>query len=627
MVTTSTMNLLATEVLNSRKPKQSCDVTAKSILFIKSRKSLVHVSDFEITPSVSISKVSPFDELRARTQTITYARDLVGFIAQERRQGYHDAVFAQLKQEVIYTASNFVNAYYNSHVIDSVNAIELAIVCVHLACKTQSAFKRLEKILIIANHFFKTRMPLDRCYFAEIEMQILQSIGFQLIIADDYPHRYIYQFLPQMSEKHESFKEKEGEMKMICTCALNLATTLVSSTPIMYNRESCHIAAACIYISNKFQHLLSIPEWWKAVPGCENFSEALLKDLADLIFDTIKYINTNWTYVEDFREKTSAFNSPQYPLSNVSECSMNGSPLLSMEAFLESPPHGGSSRGTSCDGSVTATVASGDNEDKLTGILGEDNGHLSPLARFINQKQYMFENSSTTSTCSSETISLGSAGAGRKILKIRRRSVAIPFSKPENVPFSKIKNLYPASPLVKTLPKLLPLNIDNKMLPSTTAIPKTTTSLLHSRGDRISPSLSTVEHNKIPESSPKSTTNKFPDLKPLTSTSIPDVCPDTPKANTPIVDHKHKKPPLSGHPLERNFRNRINALRNSKEVMRFYAGSKEEYSKLSREEKDLVKRFTVQMKQNKEKKKRRHSDICHSGKKFEFHEAKKFKLE
>merc|ERR1712066_1187791 len=63
-----------------------------------------------------------------------------------------------------------------------------------------------------------------------------------------------------------------------------------------------------------------------------------------------------------------------------------------------------------------------------------------------------------------------------------------------------------------------------------------------------------------------------------------------------------------GHPLEKKYKSRIKALYNSKEVITFYARSSDMYNRLTREEKQVVKSFTKQIKQQKEKK-RRHSEI------------------
>jgi hypothetical protein len=188
---------LVSDILTLRIPKQSCETVAKSVLFIKTRPCIIFGEDYEVTPSVKFG-TSPFDELRTRTTTVTLATDLIKFIAAERKQGYIDQMFNQLQPEIIYTSTNYINAFYNNNIIDSISGIELSIVAVHLACKTQSAFKRLEKVHLFANHFFKVRIPYNRDRFAEIEMDILQSLGFQLAIADDYPQKHIYQFIPKM---------------------------------------------------------------------------------------------------------------------------------------------------------------------------------------------------------------------------------------------------------------------------------------------------------------------------------------------------------------------------------------------------------------------------------------------
>lgn len=73
-----------------------------------------------------------------------------------------------------------------------------------------------------------------------------------------------------------------------------------------------------------------------------------------------------------------------------------------------------------------------------------------------------------------------------------------------------------------------------------------------------------------------------------------------PKDITPTAQN------MPQHPLEKNFKNRLMALVNSKEVLNFYASSSENYKLLDRAEKEVVKSHVKEM---KNKKKRRHSDM------------------
>ena len=247
-------------------------------------------SPFEITPSVEYQRCDIFDELRHRTGTQRIAKDLIEFVAKERRKGFiYDEIFSQLRSEIIYTSYNFITAFYNNHDIGTVDQLTLAIQCVQLACKTQSTFKRLEKLVIAARSCFKTPIRLDRHHYADVEMMVLQSIGFQMQLADDYPHKYIYQFKPIMIEKFKCFKANEKKMLTLCHCAIHIATILVESSPIMLNRESSTVAAACILVANNFKPVMEISDWFKYIIGCENLDVKTLKETADLVFDTLKY--------------------------------------------------------------------------------------------------------------------------------------------------------------------------------------------------------------------------------------------------------------------------------------------------------------------------------------------------
>jgi len=325
------LQAMTQDILNIRPPKQPVDQIVKTVLFIRSRKSLIHPNDFMKTPSVEFNNIQPLDELLARGRVVEFARMLVEFLANERtRYGQYDEIFATLKSQILYTANNFINGYYNSHDINLIDPMDLAITCVFLSCKTNSTFKRLEKVILAAKNCFRIEKKANRKYFSHIEMMILQSIGFELTVADDIPHRYIYQFMPVMRERYESFKSRDREMKTLCSIALTFANNLITTTPIMINRESCVIAAACIYISNSFKSILNIEKWWKNIAGCENLPEKHLLDTADLLYDLIKYSQNNWCLAQSSLspQSISHISSPSSTYSTSGVGSSNGSSPL-----------------------------------------------------------------------------------------------------------------------------------------------------------------------------------------------------------------------------------------------------------------------------------------------------------
>ena len=282
-------------ILNSKAPKQSAEITAKSLLFLKTRDTVIVSSPFELTPSVEYQRCCIFEEIKHRSATQRLAKELVEYVAKERRKGFiYDEIFNQLRSEIIYTSYNFISAFYNNHAIGTVDQLTLAVQCVHLACKSQSNFKRLEKLVQMARVRFQAAIFLDKNHYADIEMMVLQSIGFQMQIADDYPHKYIYQFNSIMKEKFKCFKANEKKMLTLCHCAIYISTILVETSPIMLNRESSTVAAACILVANDFKPVMEIGDWWKYLTGCEKLEYKELKETSDLIFDTLKYNQVNW---------------------------------------------------------------------------------------------------------------------------------------------------------------------------------------------------------------------------------------------------------------------------------------------------------------------------------------------
>jgi len=569
---------LVSDILTLRIPKQSCETVAKSVLFIKTRPCIIFGEDYEVTPSVKFG-TSPFDELRTRTTTVTLATDLIKFIAAERKQGYIDQMFNQLQPEIIYTSTNYINAFYNNNIIDSISGIELSIVAVHLACKTQSAFKRLEKVHLFANHFFKVRIPYNRDRFAEIEMDILQSLGFQLAIADDYPQKHIYQFIPKMSEKHTIFKERAREMKIVCSIALELATTLIMATPLMYNRDSSVIAVACIFIANKFKPIFDIPRWWTYLPELINTEESTIKDLADLIFDALRYAKTSWSQFEQFVEKKSP------SLSSPLHSNPSASPSLS-----------------SFDGSITPPqkIPLDIYNQRKADCSADSDDHI--LNRFLSQKSYTYGTASTTpSACSSETNSLGSTGLGANKTQsvpsnFRRKSVAGTFNRPFNMMTPGKGSI--VSPLVRSMKTSNIHSTERK-----SQIPEKPKNSDMKPNNPEQPSTGQTESTPIKKRKESLVLEKLKD-KTIPTTQI--FTPPRPSKRSLSTSAQSSTAVMPQHPLEKKFKNRLMALVNSKEVLNFYASSSGNYKLLDRAEKEVVKAHVKEM---KNKKKRRHSDM------------------
>lgn len=233
------------------------------------------------------------------------------------------------------------------------------------------------------------------------------------------------------SAKYTIFKERAREMKIVCSIALELATTLIMATPLMYNRDSCVIAVACIFIANKFKPIFDIPKWWTYIPELINTEESTIKDLADLIFDALRYARTSWSQFEQFAEKKSpSISSP-----------INSNPSVSPSL-------------SSFDGSITPPqkIQLDIYNQRKADCSADSDDHI--LNRFLSQKSYTYGTASATpSACSSETNSLGSTGLGNKAQSVpstfRRKSVAGTFSKPFNMMTPSKGSI--VSPLVRSM--------------------------------------------------------------------------------------------------------------------------------------------------------------------------------
>ena len=236
---------------------------------------------------------------------------------------------------MIYNCCNYVNAYYNNHDLNSVDGVELAIASVWLGSKANSNFKRLDKIVLTARHLWPTYKSksniananarpagitgyrkCDREYYSCIEMDILQSLGFQLDLADDYPQKYITKFINKMTETCDAFRANLKKMKTTCDVAMSFANQIANITPMMINREPSVLAAGCLYISNNFKPILNKENWWKIIENCEDLKEKTMVDTADLIYDILKYSQNHWALVQQLQLQQQARNM-QNPSSNI----------------------------------------------------------------------------------------------------------------------------------------------------------------------------------------------------------------------------------------------------------------------------------------------------------------------
>lgn len=600
-------------ILNSKAPKQSAEITAKSLLFLKTRDTVIVSSPFELTPSVEYQKCCIFDEIKHRSATQRIAKDLVEFVAKERRKGFiYDEIFNQLRSEIIYTSYNFISAFFNNHAIGTVDQLTLAIQCVHLACKSQSNFKRLEKLVQMARSRFQAAIFLDKNHYADIEMMVLQSIGFQMQIADDYPHKYIYQFNSIMKEKFKCFKANEKKMLTLCHCAIHISTILVETSPIMLNRESSTVAAACILVANDFKPVMEIADWWKYLTGCEKLEYKELKETSDLIFDTLKYNQVNWA---NLSIQPLEIDKNLFRRSNSN--STGSSPIQT------SPPQ----QMLSPISGISETCSSGFGSESST-RLNDRTNLIRPKRSEINFRQKLEK---TTTTASSSS----------------------PFSKPD-LP----KNRLIQSPLVKSnnfncsfakttrtnsIPNQLMLSPQTfKVVKNSEIVPKSqndqeTTNSSSSSSKNTTKSIPPpLNFNITAEKSSASSENNNNNQKMITSQVSTESSIFTPlstcssgdgavfdlnmsvdsssscaSSSYSSISHNSSLSSytaslslhLSGavkHPDEIKYTTRLEAIKQNTEITRFYACSKDRYNTLTREEKNFVKAFKQKVKHRRD---------------------------
>jgi len=304
------LNQLLTEVLNVRPLKEeSVDTILKHVLFIRTRNSEKNHQKYEKTPSCQDRVAAPLDEILERQRAIDLVKALLDNLANQRTIigqtatnsntttpiiGF-DEIFAQNKFNLICNCSFYVNAFYNHHPINSVDTLDLAIVCIWLATKVNSNFKRLDKILLTAKNIYKVNLKSDRSYYIQLESQILQSLGFDFALADDYPQRYILNYNQYLAKTCEAFKANL-KVKTTFEVGLQLANSITWLTPLPLNRESSHLAAACLFVANKFNRILNRDNWWQQIEGCKNLDERTLFMISDLIYDVLKYHRNGWSY-------------------------------------------------------------------------------------------------------------------------------------------------------------------------------------------------------------------------------------------------------------------------------------------------------------------------------------------
>lgn len=315
----SILNHLTDQILNIRLPKQPAETILKYVLFVKDRCSIIHQSEYEKTPTILADpKVSPLEEIMARSRVIDHVKQLVDYLTQDTRRAGTSTAFGcggvggntmvtathalydemAIKSELIYNCCNYVNAYFNMNTISSVDSLDLAIAAVWLSSKSSSNFKRLEKIVLSARHLYSREKKCDKNHYSCIEMDILQALGFQVDLADDYPQKYITSFMTRMTEKCDAFRANSKKSKTLCDVALQFANVISNLTPLMINREACVLAASCLYISNSFKPILNIKDWWKVIEGCEDVKESKITSTADLIYDVVRYSQNNWQLVQ-----------------------------------------------------------------------------------------------------------------------------------------------------------------------------------------------------------------------------------------------------------------------------------------------------------------------------------------
>lgn len=603
-------------ILASKNPKQSSEITAKSLLFLKTRNSIFVTSPFEITPSVEYERCDIFHELRWRSGVQKLARDLVEFVAKDRKQGYrYDEIFNQLRSEIIYTSNNYITAFYNNHSISSVDKYTLAIQCVQLACKTQSTFKRLEKLVMAARQCFRTQIKLDRHHYADVEMMVLQSIGFQMHLSDDYPQKYIYQFKPIMIEKFKCFKANEKKMNTLCHCAIHIATLLVESSPIMLNRESSVVAAACILVANNFKPVMEISDWYKFIIGCENLDVRTLKETADLVFDTLKYNQVNW------------LNLPTEPLVinqiHVKSQSTSSSPVhTSPPQQMLSPISGISETCSSGFGSESRIVSSLQPE-----AVRRNSSFNSPFSKpDVPRARIRPEVQSPLVKSNFSLIKMGS-----KLQNSKNSDIPPPPPPPMNSQLTlspqTVKVLKDSETPTSNI--LLQKSKSESHKSEIIAKSETTNSLVkHSiqsqksvptKLGQITSQISTESKAFTPLSSCASDDAVF-DLN-MSVDSMNSSCASSSYSSISVNSSLSSATAFSlhlsnilKHPDETKYISRLEAIKQNEQITRFYACSKERYNTLSRDEKDIVKSYKNEVKKQRDQKLRKQRDLKKSQK-------------
>jgi len=624
---------IVNSILYKKQPKQSAEITAKSLLFLKTRNSIIVTSPFEITPSVEYQRCDIFDELRHRTGTQRIAKDLIEFVAKERRKGFiYDEIFSQLRSEIIYTSYNFITAFYNNHAIGTVDQLTLAIQCVQLACKTQSTFKRLEKLVIAARSCFKTPIRLDRHHYADVEMMVLQSIGFQMQLADDYPHKYIYQFKPIMIEKFKCFKANEKKMLTLCHCAIHIATILVESSPIMLNRESSTVAAACILVANNFKPVMEISDWFKYIIGCENLDVKTLKETADLVFDTLKYNQVNWA---NLSIEPLIVNSNSHLITKNSAKSNSSSPIqTSPPQQMLSPISGISETCSSGFGSESSTRLLSKNTNSQfsrPAIERRNSSFTSPFSKPDVPRSRMCPVMSSQSPLVKASFSLSKLSD-----KISGKSSVsgIPPPPPMQLMLSpqtiKVVNNSKTEQKVATSNILLqksksePSKNNNSEMSddlNLTLTPQAPETLSLNASQSLPPSINSpkplkptpVNIQPVLINSQVSTESAFTPLSCTSDDAVFDLNMSVDSMNSSCASSSYSSISfnssissatafslhLSGavkHPDEKQYFNRLEAIKQNTDITRFYACSKERYNTLSREEKNIVKLYKQKVK-------------------------------
>lgn len=613
-------------ILNSKAPKQSAEITAKSLLFLKTRDTTIVSSPFELTPSVEYQRCCIFDEIKHRSATQRLAKDLVEYVAKERRKGFiYDEIFNQLRSEIIYTSYNFISAFYNNHAIGTVDQLTLAVQCVHLACKSQSNFKRLEKLVQMARTRFHAPILLDKNHYADIEMMVLQSIGFQMQIADDYPHKYIYQFNSIMKEKFKCFKANEKKMLTLCHCAIHISTILVETSPIMLNRESSTVAAACILVANDFKPVMEISDWWKYLTGCENLEFKELKETSDLIFDTLKYNQVNWA---SLTIQPLEIDKNLFRRSNSN--STGSSPIQT------SPPQ------------QMLSPISGISETCSSGFGSESSTRLNDRTNFIRPKrnELNFRQKLEKTTTSSSPFSKPDLPKNRLIQSPLVKSNN--FSSFAKTRTNSIPNQLMLSPQTFKVVKnseMIPSSVNSNVLLKKSKSQndqENTNSTKNTSKGSIPPPLNfnITENTKMSDNqkiitSQVSTESVFTPLSTCSSgdgavfdlNMSVDSSSSCASSSYSSISHNSSLSSytaslslhLSGavkHPDEIKYTTRLEAIKQNTEITRFYACSKDRYNTLTREEKNFVKAFKqkvrrkrdlIQQKQLERGKKRRKS--------------------